>query len=675
MNSRTYLPADREHALDEIIAAYDRATRPNQAEWLARYPSYATELVRFFADRDGMKQLAGACRSDDVSTGAYQPVQDDAAATGTCPPISSAKPITSGTLLAGRYRVFDVKAGGMGVVYLAEDIKAPAEAWLRRIALKTVMDYASWQDALLRKGHSPDPIRYANLVTRFRREALTWVRLGKHVNIIHAVWVEDIGGRPYLKMEYADSGDLGSWIAEGRLRIPLVVNFALQFCAGMMHARRTCGVVHRDIKPANVLIHDQFIVKISDFGLARAFAESDDSTHKPIPSTDRTLSVHGGGTRPYMPPEQFRSLADTDERSDIFAFGAMLYEMLTGNKLFWPISAWEMVMSGVTPSEAHGTNSRVPPALSAIVSRCVAFDPAQRFPSFAAVQAELRDFESRLFGRIPYMPEDAAEATAHFADPSQQILSECYSLIHLGQFAEAETIAREGIRIDPASADHWNNLGRVLKELRRTDEAVSCCRRATELQPHLPDYWANLGWVLYELGDALGARNAAERAIAVDPSFANGWACLGLAQVELDQFAAAVDSLNRATRLAAQSWELYAKIGECLNSLTRFAEAEQPLRTAVEMNPNDAESWFQLAAALSEKGDRTGTRHAIDRCLEINPRHTSAWIFRGRVAWQRERDAVAARTCLDTAIRLLADRNAPAELIADARAMFQDLPS
>ena len=161
------------------------------------------------------------------------------------------------------------------------------------------------------------------------------LRLGKHDNIILAFMVIEVGAKPYLVMEYADSGDLHSWIEKGRLNVPLAVNFAMQFCEGMKHAVRTEGIVHRDIKPANVLIHDNRILKIADFGLAKAFAPDVAGLNADTyPGIDKSLSVAGGGTLSYMSPEQFESLSRADTRSDIFSFGAMLYEMLTSHRLF-----------------------------------------------------------------------------------------------------------------------------------------------------------------------------------------------------------------------------------------------------------------------------------------------------------------------------------------------------
>jgi serine/threonine protein kinase len=132
---------------------------------------------------------------------------------------------------------------------------------------------------------------------------MAWVRLGTHPNIIFAMWVFEAGGKPHLLMEYADGGDLHTWISQGRLTVPLAVSFAIQFCEGMRYAVHTAGMVHRDIKPANVLVKGNGIIKIADFGLAKAFDAEREIAGQHEPSPPDPLSRDAVGARPYMPPE------------------------------------------------------------------------------------------------------------------------------------------------------------------------------------------------------------------------------------------------------------------------------------------------------------------------------------------------------------------------------------
>jgi serine/threonine protein kinase len=319
---------------------------------------------------------------------------------------------------------------------------------------------------------------------------MAWVRLGMHPNIIWAMWVIDVGAKPYLVMEYADSGDLHEWItatkeglprargkgegvgsaASRRLTIPLTLNFALQFCEGMKHAATTSGLVHRDIKPANVLIKDNRILKITDFGLAKA--------HQDLPSpaspagegegkgsNSYDLSAAGAGTRAYMAPEQFRSLRLADTRSDIFSFGAMLYEMLTRLQPFAVVNAAEMARRGAAIPGAHEMNPAVPPDLSAIVAQCLAYDPGRRYQSFDELHAALSAVSEVLSDKLAIPTDEQHAARAPLLTPSLEIVGETYSLISLGCFAEAAACAQRGIDIAPTDFQHWVNKGKALSEL------------------------------------------------------------------------------------------------------------------------------------------------------------------------------------------------------------------
>jgi len=155
-------------------------------------------------------------------------------------------------------------------------------------AIKTVRDFDEWQTERHSQDKPDDESKYEVLLERFHREALAWVRLGSHENIIYAMAVFEWGGKPYLVMEYADGGDLAAQISRGPLSVPLALNFSLQFCVGMQYAVRTAGIVHRDIKPSNVLLKDKRIVKISDFGLARAFVNQAEIVPS-VPSRLRTV--------------------------------------------------------------------------------------------------------------------------------------------------------------------------------------------------------------------------------------------------------------------------------------------------------------------------------------------------------------------------------------------------
>jgi eukaryotic-like serine/threonine-protein kinase len=270
--------------------------------------------------------------------------------------------LNSGTRL-GPYQVTgDLGSGGMGEVYRARDTRLD-----REVALKTI------------KGPFTD---------RFEREARAISSLN-HPNICTLYDVGQHDGSGYLVMEYVE----GQPVA-GPLPIAEAIEYGVQICDAL-HAAHRKGIVHRDLKPANILLTKQGI-KLLDFGLAKlelsasAVAASGGSAER------ATIAALTGahtivGTPQYMAPEQIEG-AEVDGRADIFAFGCVLYEMLTGRRAFEGKSA-STVMAAILASSPIPIDQIVPltpPALERVVVRCLAKDREDRWQSAKDVAAELQ---------------------------------------------------------------------------------------------------------------------------------------------------------------------------------------------------------------------------------------------------------------------------------------------
>jgi serine/threonine protein kinase/Tfp pilus assembly protein PilF len=571
-----------------------------------------------------------------------------------------ARPLGVGDLFAGAYRIFDVKRGGMGKVFLAQDVQALGRGVQLNVAIKSVPDFAEWQAARAQKGASADPAAHQNLRARFRREALQWMRLGYHPHIILAIQVIDLG-QPYLIMELADSDDLRARIAEGRLGVGQAVVFALQICAGMAHAAQA-GLVHRDLKPANVLIHEDRFAKIADFGLAKALGGPGEALA--LAADDDALSQAAGGTLPYMAPEQFERLECADTRSDIFSFGAMLHEMLTGQRLFQARSVRDHLRLRREPRRgADETTAAAPPAFAALIARCTAYDPAARYGSFEQVSAELSRLHQAMPGRQA-LPESPQRLPAEFFSPSMRCLIEAHTLISLGEHGLAAKLAQQGIDVDPGNVEHWINRGKALAELGDLAGARACSARATELAPSNAQAWSNLAWTLLALDEVRDAFSAAQRAITLDHEWADAWMCLGCCERRLGAADAAVRSLTRAVELEPHHWKTHANLGYCLSELSRSEEALASLRRAAAFAPADALLWYKLAWELAAQGRLADATAALDRALKVSPASSDAWALRALILWQ-DGDIGAAHTSLAEALRL-DPRNAKAQQVAAA---------
>ena len=236
-----------------------------------------------------------------------------------------------GDRLGDRYEVRHILRGGMGIIYLCYDHEAQ-----NSVAIKT------FQGRFLNNERA---------IARFIQEAHTWIQLEKHNHIVQARKVQTFGDarvreRPHIILEYIAGpeglgSDLKSWIEHNRLDLTTTVEIGLHICLGMNHAvQRVSGLVHRDLKPANILVRHDGLAKVTDFGLVRsldnALKTQEVEAVGPFDERDSNRLTRAGmvvGTAPYMSPEQC-TVGEVDLRADIYAFGAILFEMLTGQRLF-----------------------------------------------------------------------------------------------------------------------------------------------------------------------------------------------------------------------------------------------------------------------------------------------------------------------------------------------------
>jgi eukaryotic-like serine/threonine-protein kinase len=256
-------------------------------------------------------------------------------------------------LLADRYQVEEDLGGTMGEVYLATDVELG-----RQVVVK-----------LLR----PDAER-----ERFEREARAAASLA-HPNIVNLYTYGETEGRPYMVLEYLPGGSLEDRLVEGRLLPDAETeSVSRDIAAGLAHAHAR-GLVHRDLKPANILFDDEDRAKIADFGIARI-------------ADAGTLTEAGTlvGTAAYMSPEQAQGLPATPA-SDVYAFGVILFRMLTGVLPFTGPSTMELVAQHVNAVPPAVTDLRpdAPPHLAALADAALAKDPAARPHDGAALAAEL----------------------------------------------------------------------------------------------------------------------------------------------------------------------------------------------------------------------------------------------------------------------------------------------
>ncbi|MDH3629373.1 MAG: serine/threonine protein kinase, partial [Acidobacteriota bacterium] len=269
------------------------------------------------------------------------------------------------TVEAGRtllhYRIVDkLGEGGMGVVWRAVDTTLD-----REVAIKVLpAEMATHPDRL----------------ARFEREAKLLASLN-HPNIAGIHGIHEVDDTPFLAMELVEGQDLQQRLAGSALSRRQTLEVALQI-AHAFEAAHESGVIHRDLKPANVKLTDDGVVKVLDFGLAKALL--DPSQSGASPSMSPTLTSAGTvagmvlGTAAYMSPEQAKA-KDVDRRADIWSFGVVLFEMLSGRRLFQGEGISETLAAVIMKEVEWGSlPADTPPRIRRLLERCLERDPNKR---------------------------------------------------------------------------------------------------------------------------------------------------------------------------------------------------------------------------------------------------------------------------------------------------------
>lgn len=502
----------------------------------------------------------------------------------------------------------------MGEVYLAKDKQLN-----RRVAIKfpTVSSDES-------HGHA-----------RFLREARAVSTLSHpHIAIVHD-YGETPAGLPFIVMEVVKGKSLTEILQAGALTIPRAVAVIADVADALAEAHRH-GIVHRDVKPSNVMVDERGRVKVLDFGLAKQVSEEQrdplDLDTRPLLDT-QTRSGVVLGTPLYLSPEQARG-ATVDQRSDIFALGALLYECVAGRPAFSGRNVIEIVSQVLQfqPPPPSSVNAQVPPALDRMTLKAMEKDPAARYQS-------ADDFRADLLALHKTLEESAADTpTPHLApEPTSRHSSALTSLTDLLQRPRV-SIARLALALLALGCA----LGAVWWFSRSTPyEAPAEARR-----------WYDKGTNAMRDGAYFQASRALEQAVDSDKKYALAHARLAEAWSELDYTERARASLLRGTSLV-RSTPLPPLDALYLDAVTATVTRDFPLAIKsyaeiVRQTPGEAHAYLDLARAY-EKNEETGKAienyvEAAKRDSQYAPAHLRVGILYGR-----SKDVESAAASLDRA--------------------------
>jgi tetratricopeptide (TPR) repeat protein len=568
-----------------------------------------------------------------------------------------------GDLIRDRYEVYDIKTGGIGVVYIVYDHDHGIP-----YALKTLQDrYLS------------NPLA----VNRLTQEAEVWLRLGRHPNIVNVVCVDQIDDQPYIVLECIVGPSLREALSRGPLARRTVLIYAIQFCRGMVHAQEKIPeFAHLDIKPENCMVTQDGVLKVTDFSLSRALLEMHPRPGgRPrggvsAPGQSKTMA----GTSPYMSPEQWVDFERAGRHSDMYSFGVMLYEMLTGKRPFHVKTArqWRHVHLKETPAAPRTIIPSIPRTLNDLTMRCLRKTPEERPDDFLGIMNSLETILREEFHEET--PTSSPEELEGWEYSNMGV-----SLCHLGRVREAiscydralfrnpkdpyawlnkgvavgtlgdgfEELECYGtaLALSPDFSEAWYNKGLALYKLGRFEEAVSCYDRSLATNPHQTEVWVNKGSALGGLGQPEEEVLCYEKAIAIEPNHARAWIGKAVVSMNLGQYEEANTYCDRALAIASGMAEAWVNKASALGALGRFNEAIGCCEKALVIDPHLCEAWVCKGLASGGLERLEDEVFCYEKALAINANHPEAWYRKG-VSLSNMKRFEAAIACYDRALSI-----------------------
>ncbi|MEO8433272.1 MAG: protein kinase [Pyrinomonadaceae bacterium] len=476
------------------------------------------------------------------------------------------------------YRIIEqLGEGGMGVVYVAEDILLG-----RRVAIKTLTEVSGTGGPHFR--------------SRFLREARAVSALSHpHIATIHD-YGETAEGQPYIVMELVKGETLGALMLRETLNIPRAIQIIEEVAEALAEAHRH-GIIHRDIKPSNVAINERGNVKVLDFGLAKQFAMGPAHPSDPERQTLLNTQTREGvivGTPMYLSPEQALGV-EVDPRSDLFSLGGLLYECIAGKPPFFGRSPGEICAKVIRddPTPPSQLNLDVPAELDRITLKALAKKPEERYQSADEMISDLRAAQTDLKGSGHTVTRLISPAPGTHPTGALATLSDIFKRPRLS----VGYVAAGLLIIALAGSAVWYSL---------------------RPSPHQPtpaaEKWYVLGTNNLREGAYFKAIKPLQQAIETDDKFALAHARLAEAWTELDYSERAYLALLRVDGLVPNRAVLHELDGLYLDAIratiTRdFPTAIKAYAEIVRLKPQDAQAYLDLGRAY-EKNDE------IDKAIE-----------------------------------------------------------
>jgi tetratricopeptide (TPR) repeat protein len=551
--------------------------------------------------------------------------------------------LEAGDKIGQYYEVYDILGiGGNGVVYLAYSNLSK-----NFIALKTYLD-RSFLDEEIKK--------------RFTKEASVWIKLDSHPNLVKAYVVEEILGRLYISMEYIRSDSKGINTLEGFLKKYFltpkqILDWAIQFCRGIEFAYSHGVKCHGDIKPSNIMITPDKTLKITDFGLASVFHGSH-SPKAPISSDDeisRRTKIFGTPT--HMSPELYSRTRACDERSDIYSFGIVLYQMASGGRMPFlapyptdnsneeKLRYWREMEKLHTEMPVPELDSPVYPIIRKCLDKC----PANRYQHFHEIHHDLEVLLWDSMGEVHNVESESAIENP--LEESVRLGNKALSCYSINLLDDAVAYCDKSLEIEPRNVFSLNIKGLCCVKQRNFSDAIRWFDKANDIAPEYSEAWNNKGGCYKEIGDIENAFRCFKKATEIKPSYSEAWANQGYYFVQLRKYNEAIECYNSAIRASPQNPEYYSAKGCCLEESDRLEEALHCYNLAIEYGKDNVIYYAQKGQVLYKWGDFEDAISCYDIALSISPGDPMLWNNKG-LCFTAIHEFDSAHRCFSKALEL-----------------------
>ncbi|VVB71382.1 Serine/threonine-protein kinase PknD [uncultured archaeon] len=476
--------------------------------------------------------------------------------------IEGEDPIVSlkeGDRIGLKYEVKEILGiGGISIVYLVYSHETNSV-----YALKTFQDkYLS--EYLINEG--------------FKKEASTWMDIGYHPHIVQAYYLENINEHIYIAMEYISPGNDGINSIEKYIKsnpqrdIIQIIRWAIQFCFGIEYAYSKGLRAHRDIKPDNILIDQNRLIKISDFGFPGIVGNND-----------------------YISPEQRDSPEICDEKSDIYSFGIVLHELIA-LKNHSKFLYFNSICRDDKFAKTFLEFTKLPIYL--IIKRCIEREPDDRYSNFSELRKDLEKLLKRL-------NEEEIKPPVIYEQKIEGLCNKALSLYHLGRYSESIDCCDEAIKINSQFPGAYLNKGLSLQSLGRCEEAIGCYDNAIRLnsiygvRDDISAYsWNSKGLCYSKLENELEAKACYENAIKIDPLFPDPLINIANCLIRMNQLGKAFEYIEGAYKANPNDIYFLNNMGYKLESIGEYEEAIKYYERANKISPLFSPPWFGKGCAL-----------------------------------------------------------------------------